>query len=363
MSHVVFPKLGLDLIMNRTAFSIFGKDIYWYGIIIAVGFAIAFLYALFQAKNFGLTGDQVVDYVLWGTIFAIIGARLYYVLFSFESYKDDLLSIFYIWEGGIAIYGAVIGAFVTGFVISKIKKLNCYKIYDLAAIGFLIGQIVGRWGNFVNAEAYGKAFASQNVADLPFWAMGIGYPNVVYVHPIFLYESLWNLLGLVLIFLVIKPRISFGGEILVFYVGWYGFGRFFTEGLRGGDELYFFSTKIRVSQMLSVILFVLSVAIFLWKFTHKEKTGPLGFSKVTVFKKGTTMIRKVPYLYPEPDTGEAGTDETGNEDAEDADPSAEDDEPQDGLTDNGDEAASEEMAAESEEDRPEDEEDPGEKSE
>ncbi|MBO4406528.1 MAG: prolipoprotein diacylglyceryl transferase, partial [Clostridia bacterium] len=259
------------------------------------------------------------DYLLWGTIFAIIGARLYYVIFSFENYKDDLISILYIWNGGIAIYGALIGAFVTGFVISKIKKLNPYKIFDLAAIGFLIGQIIGRWGNFVNAEAYGRAFASQNVADLPFWAMGV-YINgaLTYVHPIFLYESLWNLIGLIVILLIIKPHISFGGEILVFYVGWYGFGRFFTEGLRGGDELYFFSTGIRVSQMLSVILFLTSVAIFLWKFTHKEKTGPLGLSKVTNFKKGTIMIKKVPYLYPEPAAeeeaqNEGSTDENASE--------------------------------------------------
>ena len=299
MSHVVFPKLGLDLMMNRAAFSIFNKDIYWYGIIIAIGFALAVLYAMSHAKEFGLTGDQVVDYLIWGTIFAIIGARLYYVIFSFDSYKDNPLSILYIWEGGIAIYGAVIGAFATGFVISKIKKLNWYKIYDLAAIGFLIGQIIGRWGNFVNAEADGKAFESQNIADLPFWAMGIGLQNVTYVHPIFLYESLWNLVGLLIVLLIVKPHISFGGEILVFYMGWYGFGRFFTEGLRGGDELYLFSTNIRVSQMLSVLLFLTSVAIFIWKFTHKEKTGPFGMSKVTVFLKGTTMLRKVPYLYPE----------------------------------------------------------------
>ncbi len=327
MSHVVFPKLGLDLLMNRAAFSIFGKEIYWYGIIIAVGFALAVLYAMTHAKSFGLTGDQVVDYLIWGTVFAIIGARLYYVIFSFDSYKNDLLSIFYIWEGGIAIYGAVIGAFASGFVVSKIKKLNRYKIFDLAAIGFLIGQIVGRWGNFVNAEAYGKAFASQNVADLPFWAMGIGDTSVTYVHPIFLYESLWNLLGLIVIFLLIKPHISFGGEILVFYVGWYGFGRFFTEGLRGGDELYFFSTNIRVSQMLSVLLFLTSVAIFIWKFTHKEKTGPFGMSKVTVFLKGTTMIRKVPYLYPEAaaeteETEDASSPEDENGDVSDEAPDA-----------------------------------------
>ena len=209
MSHVVFPGLGLDLLMKRAAFSIFNKDIYWYGIIIAVGFALAVLYAMLKAKDFGLTGDQVVDYLIWGTVFAIIGARLYYVIFSFDKYASDPLSIFYIWEGGIAIYGAVIGAFATGLVISRIKKLNPYKIYDLAAIGFLIGQIIGRWGNFVNAEAYGKAFASQNVADLPFWAMGV-YTNgaLTYVHPIFLYESLWNLVGLLIIFLLIKPHIS-----------------------------------------------------------------------------------------------------------------------------------------------------------
>ena len=337
--------------MKRAAFSIFNKDIYWYGIIIAVGFALAVLYAMLKAKDFGLTGDQVVDYLIWGTVFAIIGARLYYVIFSFDKYASDPLSIFYIWEGGIAIYGAVIGAFATGFVISRVKKLNPYKIYDLAAIGFLIGQIIGRWGNFVNAEAYGKAFASQNVADLPFWAMGV-YTNgaLTYVHPIFLYESLWNLVGLLIIFLLIKPHISFGGEILVFYVGWYGLGRFFTEGIRGDDALYLFNTNIRVSQMLSVLLFLTAVAIFIWKLTHKEKTGPLGMSKVTVFLKGTTMIRKVPYLYPEvvPETEEEETPEEEEEAEEETEEEASEEGSEEGMPEEPAEEAPEEESSEDE---------------
>lgn len=325
LSYVTFPKLGLDLLMNRTAFSVFGKPIYWYGIIIACGFAIAVIYAMVKCGDFGLNSDQITDYVVWGTIFGIIGARSYYVIFNFDNFRDNLKSVFYIWNGGIAIYGSVIGAFLTGIVVSKIKKLNFFKILDLASIGFLIGQIVGRWGNFVNAEAYGMPFASQNVADLPFWAMGIGYPSTTYVHPIFLYESLWNLLGLILILTIVKPRIRFGGEIMTFYFGWYGFGRFFTEGIRGGDELYFLGTNIRVSQMLAAILFVLSVVVFILKFTHKDKSIIPGMSGVLTFEKGTPMKDKAPLLYPEAKKEEAEeeTDEETKTDGEEELPNSE----------------------------------------
>ena len=300
MSYVTFPKLGLQLLMNRTAFEIFGKPIYWYGIIIACGFALALMYAMLKCRDFGLNSDQVTDYVVWGTIFGIIGARTYYVIFNFDNFRDNLMSVFYIWNGGIAIYGSVIGAFLTGIIVSRIKKLNCFKILDLASIGFLIGQIIGRWGNFVNAEAYGQPFVSQEVSSLPFWAMGVGYPTTTYVHPIFLYESLWNLVGLIIILTLIKPRIRFGGEIMTFYFGWYGFGRFFTEGIRGGDELYFLGTGIRVSQMLAAILFILSVTVFVLKYTHKDKSIIPGMSGVLTFEKGTPMYEKAPLLYPEP---------------------------------------------------------------
>ena len=319
MSYVTFPKLGLDLILKRTAFEVLGKPIYWYGIIIAFGFAIAVIYAMIKCGDFGLNSDQVTDYLVWGTVFGIIGARTYYVLFNFDNFRNDLISVFYIWNGGIAIYGSVIGAFVTGLVVSKIKHLNCFKMFDLASIGFLIGQIVGRWGNFVNAEAYGRPFSSQELSSLPFWAMGIGYPTSTYVHPIFLYESLWNLIGLILIFIVIKPHIRFGGEITTFYFGWYGFGRFFTEGIRGGDELYFLNTNIRVSQMLAAILFFISLLIFILKFTHKDKSIIPGMSEVLTFEKGTPMKEKAPFLYPEKKTADPQPDDMTEEENKEED--------------------------------------------
>jgi len=317
LNYVEFPGLGLNLILDRVAFNVFGKDIYWYGIIIATGFALAVLYAFWKCKKeFGLTTDQVIDYLIWGTIVAIVGARTYYVVFNFDNFKDDLLSVFAIWNGGIAIYGAVIGAFLVGFLLSRKKKLNPYKILDLASIGFLIGQIIGRWGNFVNVEAYGKAFASQNPADLPFWAMGIGYPPT-YVHPIFLYESLWNLIGLILIFAIVKPHRRFGGQIALFYAGWYGFGRFFTEGIRGGDELYLFGTNLRVSQMLAAILFLGSAIIFIWKYTHQDTAGPLGLSAMLPKGCDGSMEEKVALLYPEVDAAPKDTEEDQEEDSED----------------------------------------------
>lgn len=299
MSYVEFPGLNIELLMDRVAFQVFGKEIYWYGIIIAAGFALAVLYAFWKCKTeFGLSSDQVIDYLIWGTIVAIIGARTYYVIFNFDSFRDDLLSVFAIWNGGIAIYGAVIGAFLVGFVLSRKKKLNPYKILDLASIGFLIGQIIGRWGNFVNAEAYGQAFSSQNPSELPFWAMGVGTP-VTYVHPIFLYESLWNLIGLLLIFTIIKPRRRFGGQIALFYAGWYGFGRFFTEGIRGGDELYLFQSGLRVSQVLALLLFLASLVLFIWKYTHPQSKGPFGLSSMIPVNWTGTLEEKIALLYPE----------------------------------------------------------------
>ena len=160
MSNVVsFPGLGLEFEVNREAlqFSLFGKEItlYWYGILIALGFLLAIVYAMVNAKRFKLDRDKMVDVIIAGTIGAIIFARLYYVIFSWSQYKDDFWSIFKIWEGGLAIYGGIIGAFLFGAIMCKLRKVNILDMCDLAGIGFLIGQCIGRWGNFFNQEAYG----------------------------------------------------------------------------------------------------------------------------------------------------------------------------------------------------------------
>lgn len=298
MSNIRFPAFEWDISISRTAFNIFGKDIYWYGVIIAGGFALAVIYALWKAHKFGLTSDDVIDYLIYGTIPAIICARIYYVIFNFGIYKDDPIKILYIWEGGIAIYGGVIGAFAAIIIIAKLKKHNPFKMLDMVGIGFLIGQMIGRWGNFINAEAYGKAFASQNAAELPFWAMGVYIDGVMtYVHPIFLYESLWNLAGLIFLLIYAKKR-KFGGEIMFFYLGWYGLGRFFTEGIRGDDALYLFSSGMRVSQMLGGVLFIATVGIFIWKYTHPSQKGPLYLSPVIAYSKYMSLEERIDLMYP-----------------------------------------------------------------
>ena len=232
-SPITFPNLGITVDPSPVAFTVFGKDIYWYGIIIASGFLLAVLYMLHRAKDFGVTQDDVLDMILWAVPIGVVCARLYYCIFYWELYEDDPISMLYIWEGGLAIYGVI------------------------------IGQCIGRWGNFMNREAHGavtEAFLKMGLQD----AAGV----VTYYHPTFLYESVWNLIGFIGLHLFSKKR-KFDGEVFLLYVAWYGLGRAWIEGLRT-DSLYLFSTGIRVSQLVAIVSFLAAAGILAWVLLKKK---------------------------------------------------------------------------------------------
>ena len=252
---ISFPGLGLSFNPSRVAFSIGSKPIYWYGIIIAAGFLLAVYYAMKRANQFGLTQDNIIDMLICAVPLAIIGARAYYCLFSWNLYKDDPIRVLYIWEGGLAIYGGVIGAVIGLFIYTKVKKVKTSAMLDIGGLGLLIGQSIGRWGNFMNREAFGAQTGS-------FLRMGLTDASgaTIYVHPTFLYESVWNAIGLLILHFYSKRR-KFDGQIFLMYLGWYGLGRMFIEGLRT-DSLYVGSSNLRVSQLLAGVCF-LAVVIFL----------------------------------------------------------------------------------------------------
>ena len=244
-TNISFPSLGIDIDPVRQ-FSVGPLTIHLYGIIIALGLTLAVIYCMRRANRFGLTEDHVLDGVLWVTPFAIICARAYYCFFQWEElYAADPISVLYIWKGGIAIYGGVLGAVAGILVFCRIKKLSVGAALDLVLLGFLIGQSIGRWGNFFNREAFGaetESFLRMGLLDN--WT-----GTVTYHHPTFLYESVWNALGFVILHFLSKKR-EYDGQIALGYVVWYGLGRAFIEGLRT-DSLYIPGTALRVSQLLA----------------------------------------------------------------------------------------------------------------
>lgn len=258
MNSVSFPGLGLNFTINRVAFSIGNWSVYWYGLIIVTGLLLALLYGMKRARSFGITVDDLADIIIFGIIFGIIGARLYYVLFYSDStgtnpYFSDPKSILLIWNGGLGIYGGIVAAFASAYVVSKIKKISAGAVFDIAGLGFLIGQGIGRWGNFINQEAYGSA------TNLP-WRMAVTTAATP-VHPCFFYESLWCILGFILLHIYSKRR-KFNGEIFLMYVCWYALGRFFIEALRS-DSLML--GNIKVSQLVAVVLFLTSAIVLIYK--------------------------------------------------------------------------------------------------
>ena len=263
INNISFPNLGWSFEVDRVAFSIFGVDIYAYGFLIGVGLLLAFVYGAYESKKVDLEQNDLLNMILICLPAAIVGARLYYVVFEWGRYKDDLMSILNLREGGLAIYGGVIGAAIGIFAYCKVKKINIGKPLDILAIGLLIGQAIGRWGNFVNGEAYGGE------TTLP-WAMTIvknGMTTASCVHPTFFYESLWNAIGFCLLFFTRRKK-TFEGEIFCRYMIWYGVGRAMIEGLRA-DSLYI--GPLRVSQILSLCLVVAGIAIVIYK--RKNKTA------------------------------------------------------------------------------------------
>lgn len=272
MSHLVeFPKLGLSFTVNETAFSIGGFEVRWYGIIIACGFLLALLYAYRSAKKMGIDMDRLFDAVIVGLIGSVICARLYYVIFyPGDKYWKNPIEILKIHEGGLAIYGAIIGALVFGGLMAKAKKLKVPAVLDLASLGFLIGQCIGRWGNFVNQEAFGTA------TDLP-WGMYSDNTEAVVggpAHPCFLYESLLCLLGFILLHVFTRKFRRYDGQTFLLYLVWYGTSRFFIEGIRT-DSLMLHFAGLRVSQVLAAICVVVSV-ILLILFRHKTSLTGCG---------------------------------------------------------------------------------------
>ena len=255
-SSISFPFLGVEMNPPRV-FSLGPLNIHLYGLAIGLGLILAVMYVCRRSREFGLKEDDILDGVLWITPFAIICARIYYVAFSWKDYADNPLSVFAIWEGGIAIYGSVIGAVIGVIVLCKVKKLKIATVLDITLLGFFIGQILGRWGNFFNREAFGAATDS-------FFRMGL-YNTVTgsweYYHPTFLYESVWNLVGFILLHFLSKRR-KYDGQIALGYCAWYGLGRCFIEGLRV-DSLYW--GPFRVSQVLAGLTCVAASAILLWQ--------------------------------------------------------------------------------------------------
>ena len=280
---VSFPGLGLDFEVNRVAFSIGDLPVYWYGILIALGFILAILYVSRRAREFGVDADRMLDIILGGAIGGIVGARAYYVILQWDYYGQNLSQIFNTRSGGMAIYGGLIGGVLIGLLMCKIRRVKFMPALDLVVGGFLIGQGIGRWGNFVNIEAFGANtslpwgmsssvitdYLTQHEAELEAIGMDID-PNMP-VHPTFLYESLWCLLGFAFIAWYTRRR-KFDGELTLLYMMWYGAGRAVIEGLRT-DSLMIPGTSLRASQVLAAAMAVVAAIIWIVKTSKVKKAG------------------------------------------------------------------------------------------
>lgn len=273
--HVHFPGLGLNFNINPVAFSIGSYDIMWYGVIIATGFLLALLYAIKFSKLFGLDSDKLINAVLVGIVTGIIGARLYYVIFyPGDTFKNNPLEIFQIHQGGLAIYGGIIGGLLGGLIIAKLEKLNLKALLDISALGFLIGQGIGRWGNFTNQEAFGSP------TDVPWRMISEGTAGIA-VHPCFLYESIWCLLGFLILHIISRKYRKYDGQIFLLYIVWYGAERFVVEGLRT-DSLYLFNSNIKVSQALALLCVIVGIVLLI---VFKNKDSISGIKPTTKYKR------------------------------------------------------------------------------
>lgn len=260
--NVSFPGLGINLEIQRS-FEIFGMNIYWYGVIIAIGLVLAIIYGSYNSKRLGINPDKLLNCVIVGVITGIIGARAYYVLFNLDYYSSHPDKIIAINEGGLAIYGGIIGALIGGLIVAKISKMNIPALLDVASVGFLIGQGIGRWGNFFNQEAYGVA------TTLPWGMVSEGTNNVV-VHPCFLYESLWCLLGALLLHLFSRSKFrKYNGQMALLYLVWYGAERALVEGLRTDSLLVPNTDNLRVSQLLSILICAIGLTLLILLYVRK----------------------------------------------------------------------------------------------
>ena len=310
---LTFPGLGLEFRLSRVAFEIGGLSIAWYGIIMAIGFLVGICYVMMRTKEFGVDSDRVIDVLLVSVIGGIIGARLYYVAFSWDEYKDNLIDILKIWHGGIAIYGGLIGAVIVGLLMCRARKVRILPMVDLAAGGVIIGQAIGRWGNFVNIEAFGsntampwgmagpavERYLTAHQEQLA--AVGVAVDPTMPVHPTFFYESIWCLIGFLLIAFYTKRR-RFDGELVLLYGAWYGAGRLFIEGLRT-DSLML--GNVRISQAVALLSVVTCVIFwFVVRARIKKATDP-EYMKLYVYSEEAELIRKGEF-YAKPEKREEG---------------------------------------------------------
>ncbi|MCH5187088.1 MAG: prolipoprotein diacylglyceryl transferase [Oscillospiraceae bacterium] len=247
MNTISFPKLGLEFNIDPIALHYGNGGIHWYGIIIAVGVVLALLLCSHIYKKHGRDPEQLLDFLIWVLPIGIVGARAYYVIFSWDAYRDDLAEIFRIWNGGLAVYGGILAGLVTALIFCRLKNINFLDFADVAVPGLAVGQCLGRWGNFVNGEAHGGA------TEL-LWGMSIN--GSAPVHPTFLYESLWSFAGILVLLFVLRQRTS--GQTFFSYWLWYGIGRFFIEGLRT-DSLYT-ASGLRASQVVAAVSVAVGLA-------------------------------------------------------------------------------------------------------
>jgi len=286
-----FPGLGLEFQVNPVIFQITDTwAIKWYGVIVTLAFVAAFIYIIKRSHSFGLDPDRVFDVILGAVIGGIVGARLYFVAFSWDTYRGSLASIFHIWEGGIAIYGGIIGGLIVGIILCRVRRVKFLPMLDLAACGLILGQAIGRWGNFINMEAFGTntearwgmtsptivrylQYTQSRLAEL-----GVIVDPTAPVHPTFFYESVWCLAGF-LVLLWLTGRRRFDGQLAIFYAGWYGLGRAWIEGLRT-DSLML--GAMRVSQVLAVLCVLASVVLTIWIFARIKRTGDPSFLQLYV---------------------------------------------------------------------------------
>lgn len=278
-----FPHLGIEMEHVGRSLTIGGFTIAYYGMVIAFGMMCGYFLVSWQAKRTGQSSEIYLDLAVWDIIFAVIGARIYYVLFSWDYYSAHPGEILNIRGGGMAIYGGVIAGVLTTFVFAKVRKQSFFLLVDTACAGLLVGQIIGRWGNFFNREAFGRYTNGLFAMQIPKKDVSLSYINreilshtvivdgieYIQVHPTFLYESLWNLavLGLILWF---TPKKKYDGQLFLLYLGGYGLGRLWIEGLRT-DQLQILNTGIAVSQVLSGLLFIFAVGMLLFQFLRRRK--------------------------------------------------------------------------------------------
>jgi phosphatidylglycerol---prolipoprotein diacylglyceryl transferase len=254
--------------LNRIALDLGPLQVHWYGVIIITGLVLAMWLAMREAERRGLGKEIIADLMLWAIPIAIISARIYYVIFEWDYYSKNLSLIPRVWEGGIAIHGALIGSVATAYFFTKAKGVSFWKLADIAAPSIILGQAIGRWGNFMNQEAHGGEVTRQFLENLylPDFIINQMYINGAYYHPTFLYESLWNFLGFALLLSLRKVNLR-RGESFLTYVIWYSIGRFFVEGLR--TDSLMLTEHLRIAQTISIFLIVLSILLII----YRRKTG------------------------------------------------------------------------------------------